>query len=87
MLAAEVVAVATRPVTLADILDGHKVLEISCLDRIYLNGYVPGLMTSGQLVGFLAHRGFPIPSPAALGKTATRSARRSRATRRPAASR
>lgn len=25
-------------------------------------------MTSGQLVGFLAHRGFPIPSPAALGK-------------------
>jgi len=68
MLAAEVVAVATRPVTLTDILDGHKVLDISCLDRIYLNGYVPGLMTSGQLVGFLAHRGFPIPSPAAVGK-------------------
>ncbi len=68
MLAAEVVAVATRPVTLADILDGHAVLDVSCLDRIYLNGWVPGLMTSGQLVGFLAHRGFPIPSPAALGK-------------------
>ena len=26
-----------RPVTLADILDGHAVLDISCLDRIYLN--------------------------------------------------
>ena len=64
----EVVAVATRPVTLTDILDGHAVLDISCLDRIYLNGYVPGLQTSGQLVGFLSHRGFPIPSPAALGK-------------------
>ncbi len=26
-----------RPVTLADILDGHAVLDIDCLDRIYLN--------------------------------------------------
>ncbi len=25
-----------RPVTLADILDGHAVLDISCLDRVYL---------------------------------------------------
>ena len=33
-----------------------------------MNGYVPGLQTSGQVVGFLHHRGFPIPSPAALGK-------------------
>ncbi len=33
----EVVAVATRPVTLTDILDGHAVLDIQCLDRIYLN--------------------------------------------------
>jgi hypothetical protein len=57
-----------RPVTLADILDGHAVLDISCLDRIYLNGYVPGLMTGGQVVGFLAHREFPIPSTVALGK-------------------
>ncbi len=57
-----------RPVTLADILDGHAVLDISCLDRIYLNGYVPGLQASGQVVGFLHHRGFPIPSPAALGR-------------------
>jgi hypothetical protein len=57
-----------RPVTLADILDGHAVLDISCLDRVYLNGYVPGLMTGGQVVGFLAHREFPIPSTVALGK-------------------
>ena len=57
-----------RPVTLTDILDGHAVLDIQCLDRIYLNGYVPGLQTSGQVVGFLHHRGFPIPSPAALGR-------------------
>jgi hypothetical protein len=80
MLAAEVVA--TRPVTLADIPDGHKVLDVSCLDRIYLNWWVPGLMTSGQLVGFLAHRGFPIPRRRRWTGTGTRSARRSRATRR-----
>jgi hypothetical protein len=36
--------------TLADIPDGHKVLDVSGHDRIYLNGYVPRLMTSGQLV-------------------------------------
>ena len=46
---------AASVATLADIPDGHKVLDVSGLDRIYLNGYVPGLMTSGQLVGFLAH--------------------------------
>jgi hypothetical protein len=57
-----------RPVTLSDILNGHAVLDISCLDRIYLNGYVRGLQTSGQVVGFLHHRGFPVPSPVALGK-------------------
>ena len=42
----------------------HKVLDVSGLDRIYLNGYVPGLMTSGQLVGFLVHwvpRSLPRP--------------------------
>jgi hypothetical protein len=63
-----VVAVAARAVTLADILDGHTVLDIECLDRIYLNGYVPGLMSGGQVAAFLHHRGFPIASPAALGK-------------------
>jgi hypothetical protein len=57
-----------RSVTLADILDGHVVLDIDCVDRIYLNGYVPSLQTSGQVVGFLHSRGFPIPSPAALGR-------------------
>jgi hypothetical protein len=62
------VAGVKRPVTLADILDGHAVLDIACLDRIYLNGFVPALQSSGQVVGFLHHRGFPIPSPAALGK-------------------
>jgi hypothetical protein len=57
-----------RPVTTADILDGHVSLDIECLDRIYLNGYVPNLQVGGQVVQFLALRGFPIPSPAVINR-------------------
>src|SRR6266700_717677 len=59
---------AHRPVTLADIVAGHVSLEIEGFDRIYLNGYVPALQTGGQVAGFLHWRGFPLASPAALGK-------------------
>ncbi len=30
-------------VTVPELLDGHTVLDIECLDRVYLNGYVPTL--------------------------------------------
>jgi hypothetical protein len=53
---------AKRAVTTADILDGHVSLDLQCLDRIYLNGYLPNLQLGGQMVQFLALRGFPIPS-------------------------
>ena len=59
---------AKRPVTTTDILDGHVSLDLECLDRIYLNGYVPCLQVGGQVVQFLALRGFPIPSPAVVGR-------------------
>ena len=59
---------AKRPVTLSDVVAGHVSLEIEGFDRIYLNGYVPGMQTSGQVAGFLDWRGFPIASPAALGQ-------------------
>jgi hypothetical protein len=50
-------------------LDGHAALRVDCLDRVYLNAYVPNLQVGGQVVSFLtAHRGLPIPSPAMLGK-------------------
>src|SRR5438067_6259085 len=64
------VAMAQRPVTLADIVRGHVSLEIEGFDRIYLNGWVPALQTSGQVAGWLHWRGFPIASPAALGQNA-----------------
>lgn len=48
-----------------EILDGHVVLDLECLDRIYLNAYVPTLQVGGQVVSFLTrHRNQPIPSPA-----------------------
>src|SRR6266581_5741004 len=54
-----------RVLTVNDVLDGHVVLDIECLDRIYLNAYVPILQTSSQVVAFLSgHLGFPFPSPA-----------------------
>ena len=52
-------------------------LDIECLDRIYLNGYVPNLQASGQVVTFLSqHLGYPFPSPALFDKIGTGSARR-----------
>ena len=63
---------ATRPVRTSDILDGHVTLDVECLDRIYLNGYVPNLQVGGQVVRFLAEQGFPIPSPAVVNRIGER---------------
>jgi hypothetical protein len=53
-----------RVVTVNDVLDGHVLLDIECLDRIYLNACVPILQTSSQVVAFLSGQlGFPFPSP------------------------
>jgi hypothetical protein len=59
----------THIVTAGELLDGHSVLGIECLDRIYLNAYVPILQSSGQVVAFMTqHLGMPIPSPALMEK-------------------
>ncbi len=62
----------TRLLTVNDILAGHVTLDVECLDRIYLNGYVPNLQVGGQVVQFLTKQGFPIPSPALIGKIGDR---------------
>ncbi len=47
------------------IMRDHVTLATACIDRIYLNGYLPNLQTSGQLAHFIGkHHGKPIPSPA-----------------------
>jgi hypothetical protein len=62
-----------RVVTVNEVLDGHVVLDIECLDRIYLNAYVPILQSSGQVVAFMTqHLGKPIPSPALMEHIGTR---------------
>jgi hypothetical protein len=59
------VVVAAEVVNINDVLDGHVVLDLQCLDRVYLNGYVPKLQVGGQVLGFLTeHLGNPIASPA-----------------------
>src|SRR5512133_1902147 len=58
-----------KPVTVNDVLDGHVTLDLECLDRVYLNAYVPNLQVGGQVVTFLTqHLGHPIPSPAIFTK-------------------
>ena len=58
-----------RVVTVNEVLGGHVKLDIECLDRIYLNAYVPILQSSGQVVAFMTqHLGMPIPSPALFDK-------------------
>lgn len=52
-----------------ELLRNHVTLEVECLDRIYLNGFIPNLQIPGQLVAFLVqHRKQKIPSPALLNQ-------------------
>ena len=53
--------------TVADVLADHVVFEVECIDRMYLNVYVPQLQYPAGLVGFV-HRqlGLPIASTAPL---------------------
>ena len=75
-------------VTAGELLDGHSALDIECLDRIYLNAYVPVLQSSGQVVAFMTqHLGKPIPSPALMEQIGTRFCRRWSRMRRPTGSR
>jgi hypothetical protein len=56
-----------------DVLEGHVALEIECVDRLYLNAYVPDLQVGGQVVRFCTrHLGKPIASTALLGRIGDR---------------
>jgi hypothetical protein len=53
--------------SVADVLTDHVVFEVECIDRMYLNVYVPQLQYAAGLVGFV-HRqlGLPIASTAPM---------------------
>ena len=56
-----------------DVLEGHIALDLDCIDRLYLNAYVPNLQVPGQVVRFLTeHLGYPIPSPVLFEKIGNR---------------
>ena len=60
-------------VNINEVLDGHVALELECVDRLYLNMYVPNLQVGGQVVQFLTgHLGNPIPSPALFNQIGNR---------------
>ena len=57
----------TLPRTVADVLSEHVSFEVECIDRMYLNVYVPQLQYATGLVSYI-HRqlGMPVASTAAL---------------------
>src|SRR5260370_26128635 len=59
--------VRANAVTVNDVLDGQKLLEMDCADRVYLTLSVPSLVVGGQVVNFRTeHERNPTPSPALL---------------------
>src|SRR5260370_7126242 len=51
------------------ILRDHVTLNVDCIDRLYLNGYVPRLQRPENVWWFLhEHRGHPVVSPVLLKK-------------------
>ena len=59
--------VMTLPRSAADVLSGHVTFEVECIDRMYLNVYVPQLQYATGLVSYIhRHLGMPVASTAAL---------------------
>ncbi len=48
-------------VTAADMVAGHVGLDISCLDRLYLTGFVAKLQTAGGVIYFLRDQADRVP--------------------------
>jgi hypothetical protein len=46
--------------SVADVLTDHVVFEVECIDRMYLNVYVPGLQYPAGLVAYV-HRQLELP--------------------------
>src|SRR4051794_25073153 len=59
----------TLPRTVAEVLAEHVVFEIECIDRMYLNVYVPGLQYAAGIVGYVRRQlGLPVASTAPLAR-------------------
>jgi hypothetical protein len=58
--------------TIRSLLRDQVTLQVRSVDRVFVQAYVPRLMTAGMLIRFLLDKGFPIPSPALLGRIGRR---------------
>jgi hypothetical protein len=57
----------TIPRSVAEVLSDHVTLEVECIDRMYLNLYVPRLQYDGGVVGFFRnHLGYTFASSALM---------------------
>ena len=60
------------PQTVSDVLKDPVVLEVECIDRMYLNVYVPRLQWARGVATFLRyHRGYPFASSAVMAPITT----------------
>jgi hypothetical protein len=58
----------TLPRTVSEVIAEHVVFEVECIDRMYLNVYVPQLQYPAGIVGYLRRQlGLPVASTAPLG--------------------
>jgi hypothetical protein len=59
--------------SVAEVLDEHVTLEVECIDRMYLNLYVPYLQTPGGVAAFWReHRGYCFASSALMAPMTAR---------------
>jgi hypothetical protein len=57
------------PRSVSEILQERVTLEVECIDRMYLNVYVPPLQRAlGVVMFFRAHRGDPVVSSVLMGR-------------------
>ena len=55
------------PRNIAEIIQHHVTFELECIDRMYLNVYVPALQCESGVAGFFRrHRGYPFASSALM---------------------
>src|SRR5262249_11570658 len=60
-------ATVSVPRNVAKIIQDHVTFELECIDRMYLNVYVPALQCESGVVGFFRrHRGYPFASSALM---------------------
>lgn len=63
----------TLPRSVSEVLAEHSTFEVACIDRMYLNVYVPQLQYPTGLIGYIHDQlGLPIASTAPLGRVSDR---------------